>query len=184
MPSYVFQAPVQINHYGVIGSGLQAFSCAGATRRRHDSYYPFSSKWPNPNKNFAIGTNFNKIRLHSFGLRLISAGQGEFRVGEAMDIRVNADDLGLSKSVNDETFDLIDHGLLNSASIIANTPFAEDAIIRALSRPQCGFGVHLNFTEFAPLLQAVGDSDQLVRLHRLAVQATTLKQFRDQFQRI
>src|SRR5205085_9286317 len=39
-------------------------------------------------------------------------------------------------------------------SIIANGPFAEDASIRALSRPQCGFGVHLNITEFAPLLHS------------------------------
>ena len=35
--------------------------------------------------------------------------------------------------------------------------------------------------EITPLLQAVTDSQRLVRLHRLAVQAGTLKQFRDRF---
>jgi hypothetical protein len=36
-------------------------------------------------------------------------------------------------------------------------------------------------TEFAPQLENVSDNKRLTRLHRLAVQATALKQFRDQF---
>src|SRR4051794_2744886 len=41
---------------------------------------------------------------------------------------VNADDLGMSRAVNDEIFDLLRLGLIDSASIIANAPYAEAAI--------------------------------------------------------
>lgn len=68
-----------------------------------------------------------------------------------MHLRVNADDLGLTARVNDESFDLISGGLVDSASIIANAPQADDAIQRAMQFPQCRFGVHLNVTQFQPL---------------------------------
>lgn len=73
-----------------------------------------------------------------------------------MRIRVNADDLGLTKRVNDESFDLISRGLVDSASIIANAPETCDAIQRAKQFPQCRFGVHLNVTQFQPLRPTAG----------------------------
>lgn len=71
-----------------------------------------------------------------------------------MHFRVNADDLGLTARVNDESFDLISRGLVDSASIIANAPESHDAIARARQFPQCSFGVHLNVTQFQPLRPA------------------------------
>src|SRR5215469_5979938 len=71
-----------------------------------------------------------------------------------MHIRVNADDLGLTAPVNDESFDLISRGLVHSASIIANAPETVDAIKRAGKYPRCRFGVHLNVTQFQPLRPA------------------------------
>src|SRR4029079_5805078 len=56
---------------------------------------------------------------------------------------VNADDVGMSRGVNDETFDLLRLGLIDSASIIANAPYAEAAIEAAKVYAQCAFGVHL-----------------------------------------
>lgn len=71
-----------------------------------------------------------------------------------MYLRVNADDLGLTAQVNNETFDLMSRRLVNSASIIANAPETEDAIQRTRQFPQCRFGVHLNVTQFQPLAPA------------------------------
>lgn len=71
-----------------------------------------------------------------------------------MHLRVNADDLGLTSRVNDESFDLISRGLVDSASIIANAPEAREAIQRAGKFPRCRFGVHLNVTQFKPLRPA------------------------------
>lgn len=71
-----------------------------------------------------------------------------------MHLRVNADDLGLTAQVNDESFDLISRGLIDSASILANAPETEDAIRRARNFPECRFGVHLNAAEFRPLRPA------------------------------
>ncbi len=68
-----------------------------------------------------------------------------------MRLIVNADDLGMSREVNDATFDLIDQGLISSSTIMSNAPAFEDAVHRAQDYPQVSFGVHLNLTQFAPL---------------------------------
>ena len=68
-----------------------------------------------------------------------------------MRIRVNADDLGLSARVNDESFALIARGLVHSGSILINAPESADAVSRAKEYPECRFGVHLNVTQFRPL---------------------------------
>jgi predicted glycoside hydrolase/deacetylase ChbG (UPF0249 family) len=59
-----------------------------------------------------------------------------------MHLRVNADDLGLTARINDESFDLISRGLVDSASIIANAPETGDAILRVRQFSQCRFEVH------------------------------------------
>ncbi len=71
-----------------------------------------------------------------------------------MRLFVNADDLGMSPAVNEKTFDLLRLGLIDSASIIANAPYAAAAIETAKAHPQCAFGVHLNLTQFKPLTGA------------------------------
>lgn len=72
-----------------------------------------------------------------------------------MRIRVNADDLGLSARVNDESFALISRGLVHSASVLINAPESADAVGRAKQHPECQFGVHLNVTQFRPLRPSV-----------------------------
>jgi chitin disaccharide deacetylase len=64
---------------------------------------------------------------------------------------VNADDLGISVSVNDEIFELIAAGKVTSATVIANGPAFEDAVKRAKQFHWASFGVHLNATQFNPL---------------------------------
>jgi len=65
---------------------------------------------------------------------------------------VNADDLGLTPAVNDGIFDAHDHGILTSASLVANAPATVDAIERADSRPALGVGVHLALVDGVPML--------------------------------
>lgn len=69
----------------------------------------------------------------------------------AIAVIVNADDLGLSRDVNDATFDLMSRGRISSATIMANAPATSDAARQVSKFPRCSFGVHLNLTQFAPL---------------------------------
>jgi len=65
---------------------------------------------------------------------------------------VNADDLGLTAGVNDGIFDAHEHGILTSASLLANAPATADAVRRARSHPSLGLGVHLALVDGAPVL--------------------------------
>ena len=68
-----------------------------------------------------------------------------------MRIIVNADDLGLSESVNRAIFHGMQRQVITSATMLANGP-AVKAAARELKRfPDCSFGVHLNLTEFEPV---------------------------------
>jgi predicted glycoside hydrolase/deacetylase ChbG (UPF0249 family) len=64
---------------------------------------------------------------------------------------VNADDLGLSPTVNDAVFGLMGAGAITSATMLAVTPSVEEAAKRVREFPACSFGVHLCLTEFRPL---------------------------------
>ena len=68
-----------------------------------------------------------------------------------MKIIVNADDLGISESVDDAIFEAIQRGVVTSATLLANGPSLEKAARRTKAFPNCSFGVHLNLTEFKPL---------------------------------
>jgi predicted glycoside hydrolase/deacetylase ChbG (UPF0249 family) len=63
---------------------------------------------------------------------------------------VNADDLGTSEQTNNETFALIESGLVTSSTIITNAPAFDHAARRVRDFPSCSFGVHLNLTDFPP----------------------------------
>lgn len=65
---------------------------------------------------------------------------------------VNADDLGMSREVNDATFDLMEKGRISSATLMANAPTTSQAARRVHEFPACSFGVHLNLTQFEPLI--------------------------------
>jgi chitin disaccharide deacetylase len=73
-----------------------------------------------------------------------------------MRVIVNADDLGLSREVNEATFELMSRGVVTSGSVIANAPFVLDAVETSRRFPGCSFGVHLNLTEFRPLCRREG----------------------------
>jgi chitin disaccharide deacetylase len=66
-------------------------------------------------------------------------------------IIVNADDLGASIEINSEIFELMQTGVVTSATLMANAPGFEDAVRQIPHFPECSFGVHLNLTSFAPL---------------------------------
>jgi len=68
-----------------------------------------------------------------------------------MRIIVNADDLGISDSVNEAVFEGMQSGTITSATLLANGPSVQAAAKTLLLFPNCSFGVHLNLTEFAPL---------------------------------
>ena len=65
---------------------------------------------------------------------------------------VNADDLGLTAGVNDGIFDAHEHGILTSASLLANAPATADAVRRARSHPSLGLGAHLTLVDASPTL--------------------------------
>jgi predicted glycoside hydrolase/deacetylase ChbG (UPF0249 family) len=69
---------------------------------------------------------------------------------------VNADDLGYSSEVNKAIFELMDLGRVTSATLMANGPAFEEAVMGLGARPGCSFGVHLNVTEFRPLTSPEG----------------------------
>ena len=68
-----------------------------------------------------------------------------------MRVIVNADDLGISPTVNDAVFGLMGAGAITSATMLAVAPGVEEAARRVREFPTCSFGVHLCVTEFRPL---------------------------------
>jgi chitin disaccharide deacetylase len=64
---------------------------------------------------------------------------------------INAEDLGADPRINDETFALMDTGLVTSTSVIANGPAFAQAAAKIGEYPHCSFAVHLNLTAFQPL---------------------------------
>lgn len=68
-------------------------------------------------------------------------------------IIVNADDLGISSTVNCAIFDLMAEGRITSATLLANGPALAEAVRTVPHLSSCSFGVHLNLSEFPPLSQ-------------------------------
>jgi len=82
---------------------------------------------------------------------------------------INADDLGVDSQTNQAIFELMTHGLVSSATLLANGPALEDAITTIPRFPDCSFGVHLNITQYNPLTDwgdfetCLDDKGELVR---------------------
>lgn len=70
----------------------------------------------------------------------------------AVRVILNADDLGLSEEVNAAVFHALDQGWVRSVSVLANGPAFAGAARGLRARPGTSAGVHLDLTEFAPLL--------------------------------
>lgn len=64
---------------------------------------------------------------------------------------INADDFGLSDSVNSAVLSGHKDGILTSATIMTNMPDAEEAVEIAKGLPRLGVGVHLNLFKGRPL---------------------------------
>ena len=64
---------------------------------------------------------------------------------------VNADDLGMSRGITDGIIVAHRYGLVTSASLMANMPDAERALMRAKDLPRLGVGVHLNICQGRPV---------------------------------
>ena len=67
---------------------------------------------------------------------------------------INADDFGLSSSVNSGIIQAHQEGVLTSASLLANAPGFAHALGLAKEHPSLGIGVHLNAVRGGPLCPA------------------------------
>jgi chitin disaccharide deacetylase len=71
---------------------------------------------------------------------------------------VNADDFGLTPGVNRAIIEAHTHGIVTSATLMANMPAFTEAVALAKAHPKLGIGLHFNLTQGKPLAPA-----QLVR---------------------
>jgi len=73
-----------------------------------------------------------------------------------MRIIINADDLGVCPRVSNSIFGLIDDRRISSATLIANSPYIEDAVKKTCGYNYVSFGIHLNLSSFHPLSKHKG----------------------------
>ena len=64
---------------------------------------------------------------------------------------VNADDLGWTEGVNRGIVEAFHHGIVTSASLLANGAAFAGGVDSARSAPGLGVGVHLNLTDGPPV---------------------------------
>lgn len=64
----------------------------------------------------------------------------------------NADDFGYSRAVNYGIIDSFQRGVLTSATVMANMPGFDHAVMLAKENPELGVGVHLTLTAGRPIL--------------------------------
>ncbi|SFL59804.1 hypothetical protein SAMN03159341_107299 [Paenibacillus sp. 1_12] len=64
---------------------------------------------------------------------------------------VNADDFGLSQSINRAILEAFHAGTVSSTSLMCNMPGFQDAVILAKETPTLGVGLHFNLTYGTPL---------------------------------
>ena len=83
---------------------------------------------------------------------------------------INADDLGISKDVDDVIEECIKKGVVTSSTLMANAPAFDDGVRIAKLYSSVSIGVHLNIIQFAPLTNVdvfkkhgiVGDDGQFI----------------------
>ena len=59
---------------------------------------------------------------------------------------INADDYGLCHAANEGIERLFENGIISSTTLMAPCPWAEDAVMRALSNPKMKVGLHITTT--------------------------------------
>ena len=78
-----------------------------------------------------------------------------------MKLIVNADDFGMSRTVNQAVVDAFNNGILTSASVMPNMPAFEDAIRKLKFVENIGFGIHLNITDYKSKLRTKEKNSKL-----------------------
>ncbi len=73
---------------------------------------------------------------------------------------MNADDFGYSRGINRGIAEAHDRGIVTSASLMVNAPYARQAIELAGSRPALSLGIHVNFTNEGERLVEFIDPEQ------------------------
>lgn len=68
-----------------------------------------------------------------------------------MKLIINADDFGLSKSINKGIIEAYQEGLISSTTIMVNMPYVEDAIAKWKENNSLGLGLHINLTQGSPI---------------------------------
>ena len=67
---------------------------------------------------------------------------------------VNADDFGLTPGVNRAIIECHTRGIVTSATLMANSPAFDDAVLLVRENPSLGAGLHFNITEGRPIASA------------------------------
>ncbi|MGH9522002.1 MAG: ChbG/HpnK family deacetylase, partial [Terriglobales bacterium] len=65
---------------------------------------------------------------------------------------VNADDLGLTPAVNRGIVEAHRHGIVTSATLMANGAAYDDAVSLASAEPRLAIGCHVDLVQLAPML--------------------------------
>ena len=78
-----------------------------------------------------------------------------------MELIINADDFGMSRTVNQAIVDGYNNGILTSTCIMANMPAFEDAIRKLNQIEGIGLGVHLNIIEYKTILKTLEKNSKL-----------------------
>jgi chitin disaccharide deacetylase len=77
-----------------------------------------------------------------------------------IDISVNADDFGLSRSINRAIVELFEKGLVNSTTIMANMPYFDEAVELAFRNNfNDKVGIHLTLADGVPLTKNILSTD-------------------------
>jgi hopanoid biosynthesis associated protein HpnK len=94
-------------------------------------------------------------------------------------IVINADDFGICEGVNKGIVEAHCNGVLTSATIMANMPAAQQAVVLAKRLPKLSIGVHLNLTDGKPVCPVAnikylvdGSGNFALKPGKLAIAAT------------
>src|SRR5260221_13570355 len=88
------------------------------------------------------GSQTKPISVHPPGARPHAFGAPASTVPVPIRLIVNADDFGMSESVNAAVLEAYDRGILTSCSLMAGEPAAADAGRAARARPGLAVGLH------------------------------------------
>ena len=77
-----------------------------------------------------------------------------------MKLIINADDFGLSESINDGIIKGINEGCITDTTLMVNTPYTKDAIDKALKNNISCIGLHINFSKGKPIISNTNLTDE------------------------